>query len=361
MIATVSTVRDSPDNVQRFVAGNLAAGVDHMFIFLDGEQPEVSERLAGLACVTTTVTDAAYWVGGRPGGLNTRQTINANVVRVLLAPFEWAQWLFHIDGDECLDIDRERLLALDSGVRSVRLSTLEAVSTPGGTAQGRFKRLLDPDELSLLHQLGVIGRPENWALFNGHTHGKAGIRPSLDYNLHIHAARTQDQELIESFEADYLRILHYDSASLEEFIRKWGAHVSAGKSTVFGMKRSGIRAAVAAVLTNQTLTEARRQHYLRELYARTAQDDVDTLGELGFLVTPPPEWHRHVPAPLPADRARSVERLLDLLRAADKGYFRPKTPEQPADLLKSFNRRLLLTDRHLARAIGACVAASRRS
>ena len=42
MLFTASTLKDSPENVRFFVAANLASGVDHMFVFLDGGQPDAA-------------------------------------------------------------------------------------------------------------------------------------------------------------------------------------------------------------------------------------------------------------------------------------------------------------------------------
>ena len=56
MICTVSTVLDTPENVDRFVRRNLAAGVDHMFVFLDAPQPRVRALLDPLPQVTAIGT-----------------------------------------------------------------------------------------------------------------------------------------------------------------------------------------------------------------------------------------------------------------------------------------------------------------
>lgn len=40
LVCTVSTVKDTLHNVEAFVGRNLAAGVDHMFVFLDAPDPE---------------------------------------------------------------------------------------------------------------------------------------------------------------------------------------------------------------------------------------------------------------------------------------------------------------------------------
>ncbi len=357
MICTVSTVLDTPENVEKFVRRNLAAGVDHMFVFLDERQPGVQALLDPMPEVTAIGTGDGYWGGSRPPNLNNRQTANANLVRVLLSCLDWPRWLFHIDADECLDIDKDKLLALDATVPAVVLQTLEAVSTPGGDPQERFKRQLGEEDLALLHLLGVIDRPANTSLFNSHAHGKVGIRPTLDFNLHIHRARYPDRDFVESYEAEWLRLLHYDSTSVEEFIRKWSTHAASVSDSAFGRERAAILASVRSVQRNQSLSDERKQHYFAEIYRRTVQDDVDALADLGFLSTPSPAWHGHLPESLSPDRTATMHRLLAILRATDKNYFRPGRPGfEPVDLLRRVSRELASSDRALARAIGERVA-----
>ena len=76
-------------NVQRYVDGNLAGGVDHLVVFLDAPDdaatPEVRAWLEAHPHVTCVVTDDAWWTDKRPEQLNTRQRINANVVKALLS------------------------------------------------------------------------------------------------------------------------------------------------------------------------------------------------------------------------------------------------------------------------------------
>src|SRR5688572_18815172 len=104
MLFTASTVKDTLPNVQRFVRGNLAGGVDHMVVLLDApgaeDQREVRAWLEEQPNVTTVPTDKEWWAGDRPGQLNVRQRTNVNVVKQVLGGFDWAEWLFHIDGDE---------------------------------------------------------------------------------------------------------------------------------------------------------------------------------------------------------------------------------------------------------------------
>ena len=84
MIATVSTVKDTLANVQRFVRGNLAGGVDHMVVFLDAPDAEVEAWLAGQEHVTHLVADDAWWGGKRPADLNDRQRLHANITKAVL-------------------------------------------------------------------------------------------------------------------------------------------------------------------------------------------------------------------------------------------------------------------------------------
>ena len=115
----------------------------------------------------------------RPASLNVRQRINANWTRAVLEPFPWAEWLFHVDGDEVACLDHEALDAVPADLDAVWLPPWEAVSQwtqPGRPT--RFKRLLEDADLNLLHVLGAIPEPSNQTYFHGHVMGKSGVRPA---------------------------------------------------------------------------------------------------------------------------------------------------------------------------------------
>ena len=338
MICTVSTVKDSPENVSRFVTRNLAAGVDHMFVFLDEHDAAVEALLDDEPHVTAVITDEAYWRGDRPPNLNVRQVVNANLANCLLAPFDWCTWLFHIDGDECLHADKQWLLDAPPSVRSVRLSPLEAVSRaePAGEVT-QFKRMLDLPELSVLYALGIIEERRNHEYFHGHIRGKSGIRPALDVKLGVHSAHGPDETKLEQAEGPHLQHLHFESYSSEEFVRKWMAH--SGPSRASGRKRMlAVRAAVHAVSTNPALSDDRRRHYLREIYSRWIEDPADVLDELGYLVEVHPEDRSAVPRPLDPARHSELEELLGRLVALPKAGF---TPERRGPAMIRTVRRVL--------------------
>lgn len=228
MLFTASTVKDTLPNIQRFVTGNLAGGVDHLFVFLDAGDPEARAWLDEHPHVTCVRTDKSWWHGERPAELNVRQRINANLVKALLSGFDWADWIFHVDADEIVQIDRSVLAAVPQETRVVRLAPLEAVSRKSWDGDPTwFKRLLGKDDLILLQTLGVLDRPSNGAYFHGHVDGKSGVRPALDLWLTLHHGVDADRKELASFEDDRLRLLHYESFSGEDFVRKWTSILAA--------------------------------------------------------------------------------------------------------------------------------------
>ncbi len=348
MICTVSTVKDSAENLHRFVARNLAAGADHLFVFLDGEGLPGEDFLRAHHHVTAVVTDDAYWAGERPDSLNLRQEVNANLVNFLLAWTRSAQWLAHLDSDECLHVDRRRLDALSPEAQVVSLKVWEAVSQLEEPEVQYFKRTLRPRELAVLYSLGMLERPSNSLYFRGHRYGKVLLRPSFDAVMKIHSVLDTTGTELPMSTGPGLRLLHYDSATLVEFVRKWDAHRGVARRP--GSRRAGVAGAVPELLDNQTLDDERRWDYLREIYRRNVADDVERLRELGYLVQADPALHRHEPVGLDPTEQELVHKLLDVLVREDKEYFVPRIREKSAARLK---RRLTLSHPVLARRLSS--------
>lgn len=322
LICTVSTILDTVENVAEFVARNQRAGADHMFICLDGDTPDVADYLAGVDHVTAVRTDNTYWGNRPPPGLNSRQMINANLVCAALSAFPCVRWLFHLDGDECLDIDRAELLAAPPDVPAVHLGVLESVSQADLLRpEPLFKRQPTPDELALLQVLGVIDRPRLSGYFRGHVAGKPGIRPRLDLQLRIHRVQNRDGGRVAELRSPHLNVLHYDCWSPDEFLRKWSAHLVAGSGKSVG-RRALVRQAISAVTANDALDDQQRHAVLMAVYRAAIADDVTTLAGLGLLVSPPDERHCHRPRGLPADDTDAIHRLVSRLARADKSFFR---------------------------------------
>ena len=355
MLVTVSTVKDSRSNVERFVERNLAAGADHMLVFLDAPDADVEELLAAHDHVTHVVTDDAYWQGRRWKGLNVRQLVNANVANAALAPFGWAQWLFHLDADEALEIDRRRLLEeVPAEQPCVVLDPLEAVSRWHWDGEvDLFKRLLTDPELELLTALGTIERPDNSKYFRGHVRGKVGLRPGLEWRVSIHRLKTITYDEVHGFSADWLRLRHYESYDGEEFLRKWLAHMGAGGMRL-RPRRDRLRGALEQLVAADLPTDVHAR-YVRRLYARYVEDDATTLDELGLLVQRREGQHR--PQPLAADARADLDRLLGVLASEDKRHAHPKWPE--LTMLEAVRRLLPQLDGPLGDHVAAEVDRAR--
>ena len=325
MLFTASTIKDSPANTTFFVEANLASGVDHMFVFLDApkepEQREVAASLADHPHVTCVPTArAAWWGDDRPNILNVRQRINANWVRAVLEPFAWAEWLFHIDGDEVACLDREALAEVPAERDAVWLRPLEAVSRMEPTDRPtQFKRLLEDADLNLLHVLGALDAPTNQAFFHVHILGTAGVRPRWGLGLTLHDVVSQDGRVQPRHEDARLRLLHYDAISGDEFIRKWSALAKAGHAR-YRPSRAPIARALKSLISRDLPDEV-REKYLHRIYELTTRDDVELLGELGLLEEVDPVHGGLAPRPLPEGAAEQLARRVEEMQAVDKRSF----------------------------------------
>lgn len=328
MIVTVSTVKDHLSNVQRFVEGNLDGGVDHMVVFLDARAPKVKAWLDSRPEVTAVVTDDTWWRGQRPALLNRRQNVNANLVRHVLADLGWAEWLFHVDADEVLQLDRDQLADVPAREPAVSVPPLEVVSIaePDGPPV-LFKRLLDDGELHLVTALGLLAEPTNSRYFRSHIAGKVGVRPGADVWLGIHKATDAAGRRLPLVQRPGVEMLHYEAFSREDFVRKWVAMVGSGPSVNFGTHRMSLATALRT-LVGMEIDEETRSRYLARFYDLHMADPVDDLAGLGLLESRPPLSHGHRPQPLDASRRDALAAAIEHLRTQDKKRFVP--PKDPA-------------------------------
>ena len=334
MIVAVSTVKDTVGNVEKFVRRNLAGGVDHLIVFLDGDQPDVEASLRGSPFVTCVTTHHDWWHGRRQTELNDRQRTHATLAVRMLSDFAWVDWMFHVDGDEVVLIDRDALSGLAGGVRAVRLAPLEAVADVRATDDPTlFKPLLDDERLRRLAAAGVIRRPDNRAFFRGHVVGKVGVRPARDVRVAIHSAADAHEVAIPAVEDPAFRVLHYESPDPAQFLRKWSALLASGASVDQESGRRKLARKVRRLLEDDGEV-ADREARLERLFARHVADDVDALRGLGVLEEHDPDTWSHTPEPLPqADRPRGEE-AVDRMRGVPKSSVLPPArrdaPVEPA-------------------------------
>lgn len=325
MLFAASTIKDSIDNVQFFVTANLASGLDHLVVFLDAPrdpgQREVADWLDAHPQVTCIRTGRGWWADGRPANLNVRQRINANWLRTVLEPFAWAEWVFHIDGDEVARLDREVLAAVPSDCGAVWLPPLEAVSQWSPRERPTlFKRLLDDDELNLLRVLELIDADTNQAYFHGHVMGKSGVRPSSGLALTLHEVVSVDGQRQRPHHDERLAVLHYDAVSGEEFVRKWNALAAAGPAR-YRASRQPMARALKTLISLDVPDDVRARH-LQRIYELTTADDVATLDELGLLTRVDPREDGQRPRPFPTGAHEAfTARITELQTVAKREFF----------------------------------------
>ncbi|WP_206064984.1 glycosyltransferase family 2 protein [Nocardioides sp. JQ2195] len=320
---TVSTVKDNLGNIQRFVTGNLASGADHMFVFLDQSEPEVEAWLAERDNVTTVVTDKSWWRGKRPGRLNLRQNINANLALAVAEQVGGVEWLFHVDADEVVRIDRDVLDQVPAEANVVNLRPLEVVGVlePQGPPT-LFKRLLDEGELQLAVALGLLEEPSNPRYFRSHIAGKMGVRPGTDRYLEIHMATDAEGVRKPAHRAPGLEMLHYEAYSGAEFVRKWKNMITSGPTMHFGDERMALATALKTLVELDLPADVKTRH-LETFYQRHMADPVEELDSLGLLERIDPTRGSHRPEPLTRDQRDTLAAALDAIRLEDKRNYMP--------------------------------------
>ncbi|GAB2771593.1 hypothetical protein GCM10027020_25890 [Nocardioides salsibiostraticola] len=334
MIISASTVKDTLPNVQRFVAGNLAGGIDHLVVFLDAgdsDCPGVRSWLEEQTHVTCIRTDKSWWHGERPAELNVRQRINANVIKAVASTVESVEWVFHLDADEVAQIDRGVLASVPDETQVVTLAPLEAVSRQYWDGDPTwFKRKLSKAELTLLETLGVIDRAHNGAYFHGHVDGKSGVRPGTDRWLTLHHGVDAQGEELPTFKDPALSLLHYESYSGEDFVRKWTSILSAGPMANFRPGREPTAVALRALI-GLGLSAEEAAPFFRRIFERTTEDDFETLRDLRLLVEVDPLQGSHEPAPWPGDDEQRFADALAAIAGVSKRPFHPGTPAAEVD------------------------------
>ncbi len=272
------------------------------------------------------------------------------MLKVLLTVLDDVGWIFHIDADEVLLVDADALAALPADVEVVRALPYEAVSRrrwPRDTVT-HFKPILDPEALADLHRRGLIAEPSNGYWFHGHVDGKVGLRPAVHRWLTLHHVKDVRERLVRSGDMTAVRLLHYESWSGEEFVRKWTRLLSSGGKLSFRPAREPVAEALREVIAAD-LSPRRTRARLMTIYQDTTEDDFDTLRDLGVLVAADPMAHGQRPEPLGATRAAELATLLAAVGPENKWPFHTGRTARDLDrLLGRVADRVAETDPALA-------------
>lgn len=214
----VATIKAPAREILRFVAYHLDLGADHLFIFLDNQNPRAEAALAAHPQVTVTRTDGTYWQArGRkkPAKHQVRQTVNATHAYQQAGDLDW---LLHIDVDEFLCPTRpvtDILSDIPRDVVCARVRPAEALSTdeqegldPAATyCKAWMSGDLDRRQLeqTLYPSFGKYLRGG----FVSHFVGKIFVRPGLDQMIfRIHRGTIDGQEIAPQVALDEIELCH---------------------------------------------------------------------------------------------------------------------------------------------------------
>ena len=324
MIVAAALVLDSVDNLERFIALNLRKGVDHLLVFLDDPDNPLPACASDPGLVTVVPLDPDWWNGVRPDRLNRRQRVVANLARVALSRLGWADWMVFLDGDEVALLDRDVVESIPADLRAFRLFPLEAVSD-SRAGDGLFKERLPARELRKLEQAGLVREATNASYFHGHATGKIAVRPAMDVRVHVHMATDDEGEKLPRFEHPGLRHLHFESPTLEEFVRKWTALAESGPDPALLGARGEI---LEAFHRMPGLDPAERARLANELYDRHVREDAEALERHGVLTRVDLDARTHEPTPLDEKQAAALDAELALLAGVPKRLFLPGVPTE---------------------------------
>ena len=315
MILTAATVTGPLTSARRHVRGNLARGADHVVVFLDRPDTEVEAFLAGERHVTAVVCDDAWWGGHRPSEARQRAMLNANAASVLGRDFAW---VFHLDADDVLDVDRDALAALPDDVRAVSLEPLQVVGRRSWDGDPTlFKPLLPDEDLALLQVLRIIPQATNKKYFHGAGHGRVGVRPGSRLGLAGHQVVRPTGKRVVPPPQPGLRVLRLEGASGTELVDAVAGGYAAGG------RGQRVERALRA-LGRLDLEPVVRDELAMRVFERTRLDPEADLARLGLLEEVRLDQATHEPRPLERSERTAMERLLAQVRAADKREYRPK-------------------------------------
>lgn len=225
--STVSLVKDTKENIRRFVSWHLAMGAAHMHLFFDDPNDPSIEMLQGEDRVTAVACGDTFW----------KKLLGKNVIKRhgrrqnSATSFGYRQvqdgWVVNLDCDEFLygpDLNLADWLAQHpEAVNVIRLRPAEQVLPNGEGGAERFRLPTDVDTLNSVHgdfALAMRGRGG----FFGHTDGKSIIRAGLTgISLRQHWPQSEDRVAMMDMDIQatpQFCLLHRNAEDYENWRRK---------------------------------------------------------------------------------------------------------------------------------------------
>ncbi|WP_143735701.1 hypothetical protein [Microbulbifer mangrovi] len=222
---SITTAKESLEGYRTFIDRNRRAGVDHFFIFFEGD---LDETLPKLYREFVTFIPSLK-INPNENNLNRRQVKNLNLAVEYLRHVGYQGFAVNIDSDEFIYLNKSILSEADP---AVRLDVIEPVIGE----RNLYKRKLSPVELDLAIAIGVLDSGdgnEDW--LNGYISGKYIARPSVidckcSWGIHgITGVNLADSDM---------HVIHNESYDIDSFKEKFLRHV--GNVAGFREKRKRI-------------------------------------------------------------------------------------------------------------------------
>lgn len=198
--STVSFVKDTPENVRRFVSYHLGLGARRMQIFFDDPLDPCIAMLAGIDRVTAVACSPEFWLEhlGRAGGfMHGRRQNYATTFGYMQATEDW---VLNLDGDEFLHLGgvsvSDFLSEIPAQVNVIRFRPAESVFVEGDTEREHFRLPIDRKSVTQIHGDFGVNTKRRLGFF-GHLDGKSLIRSGLTgIQLRQHWPENEETEVL---------------------------------------------------------------------------------------------------------------------------------------------------------------------
>ncbi len=225
---TVTTLKEEPSVVKRFVAHHLSIGAHRIFLYFDDPKDPAAEFVSHIEKVTVIKCGNDHWRGRRPKEHQRRQKQNAN------AAYRSADvdWLIHIDADELIYNTCAVSEALDSIPASQNVVHLQVAECFAGTFNGRNVFRYPLPNTVQAKKVGEMVYGEVYPILDGgllgHTAGKFFVRTGVqDMRLSIHGPFQNGARNL-GHETEKISLLHFHASDEDEWVKSVERRLSHG-------------------------------------------------------------------------------------------------------------------------------------
>lgn len=220
--STVSFVKDTPENVRRFVSYHLGLGARRMQIFFDDPEDPCIEMLADVAEVTATACSPEFWLkhlGSADVFTHGRRQNTATTVGYTQATEDW---VLNLDADEFLHLGAVPvstfLSEIPAEVNAIRFRPAESVLVEDPQGREHFRLPIDRKSVTQIHGDFGVNTKRRLGFF-GHLDGKTLLRSGLQgIRLRQHWPEGEDRQVLLDLDLEaspQMCILHRNAEEYE--------------------------------------------------------------------------------------------------------------------------------------------------